>query len=157
MLISLSALSLGTTAQAAPAPGDDFAYTNEQFADIQMLRYKVEVSTDSRFVRKRSSTTSPKPRSPVVTFSTIKTADTIFVSATCLKPSIVTIAATASPKDFQAFVTYVKRFWFSSGLHHHYGNEKFVPGFSEQWLRTTLRSLNYTLDEAIYPVLFDPT
>ena len=42
MLISLSALSLGTTAQAAPAPGDDFAYTNEQFADIQMLRYKVE-------------------------------------------------------------------------------------------------------------------
>ncbi len=42
MLISLSALSLGATAQAAPAPGDDFAYTNEQFADIQMLRYKVE-------------------------------------------------------------------------------------------------------------------
>ena len=42
MLISLSALSLGTSAQAAPAPGDNFAYANEQFADIQMLRYKVE-------------------------------------------------------------------------------------------------------------------
>ena len=36
--------------------------------------------------------------------------------------------------DFQALTVYLKRLWFSSGIHHHYGSEKFVPGFSQDFL-----------------------
>ena len=156
MLISLSALGMGTSAQAAPAPGDDFAYTNEQFADIQMLRYKVE-GFDQLSLRQKTLIYH-------LAEAALAGRDILYDQNGRYNLRIRDMLETVyrdyrgdrKSKDFQDFVTYVKRFWFSSGLHHHYGNEKFVPGFSEQWLRTTLRSLNYTLDEAIYPVLFDP-
>ena len=156
MLISLSALSLGTSAQAAPAPGDNFAYANEQFADIQMLRYKVE-GFDRLSLRQKTLIYH-------LSEAALAGRDILYDQNgrynLRLRDMLETVyrdyRGDRKSKDFQAFVTYLKRFWFSSGLHHHYGNEKFVPGFSEQWLRTTLRSLNYTLDEALYPVIFDP-
>lgn len=42
--------------------------------------------------------------------------------------------------EFQALVTYLRRLWFSSGIHHHYGSEKFEPDFSEAYLREAIRS-----------------
>ena len=59
-------------------------------------------------------------------------------------------------KDFQGLTLYLKRVWFSAGIHHHYGNEKFVPEFSEKWLRTTLASLNYKVEDEVLDAIFNP-
>ena len=70
--------------------------------------------------------------------------------------------------DFHALETYLKRVWFSNGIYHHYGCEKFVPGFSESFLRKAVRSVNpqklplkenQTIDnfiEELFPVIFNP-
>lgn len=69
--------------------------------------------------------------------------------------------------DFRALETYLKRVWFSSGIHHHYGCEKFKPGFSADYLRhalTLVDACNLPLSEgetvsdlcdALFPVIFD--
>ena len=41
-------------------------------------------------------------------------------------------------KNFKALEEYLKRMWFSNGIHHHYGSEKFVPGFTRKWLQDTV-------------------
>lgn len=43
--------------------------------------------------------------------------------------------------EWQGFVEYLRRLWFSSGIHHHYGSEKFVPAFSESFLRSAIKQL----------------
>ena len=53
--------------------------------------------------------------------------------------------------DFKAFETYLKRLWFSSGIHHHYGSEKFVPEFSKEWF-----AAETGCSEEILNVLFNP-
>ena len=70
--------------------------------------------------------------------------------------------------DFKAFTVYLKRVWFSNGIHHHYGCEKFKPGFSEAFFRQALKRVpaeklpldaGQSADElcdALVPVLFDP-
>mgnify|MGYP000069643777 FL=1 len=70
--------------------------------------------------------------------------------------------------DFQAFTVYLKRVWFSNGIHHHYGCEKFKPGFSETFFREAVRNVpadklpleeGQTAEELcdlLAPVIFDP-
>ncbi len=70
--------------------------------------------------------------------------------------------------DFLALTTYLKRVWFSNGIHHHYGSEKFVPGFSPAFFRQALKSADesklplqpgQTVDglcDEVFPVIFDP-
>lgn len=70
--------------------------------------------------------------------------------------------------DFKGMEVYLKRVWFSNGIHHHYGCEKFVPEFSEAWFRKVVAALprdvwervGYTSADALLavlcPVIFDP-
>lgn len=70
--------------------------------------------------------------------------------------------------DFLALEVYLKRVWFSSGIHHHYGSNKFVPGFSQDFLKTCLTNIEPSLllwdgDETLeafcqelFPVIFNP-
>ena len=69
--------------------------------------------------------------------------------------------------EFKALEVYLKRVWFSSGIHHHYGCEKFKPGFSADYLRNVLHQVNpsmlplksgETIDQMcdeLFPVIFD--
>ncbi|MDR0833335.1 MAG: dipeptidyl peptidase 3 [Candidatus Symbiothrix sp.] len=71
--------------------------------------------------------------------------------------------------DYKAFEVYTKRVWFSNGIHHHYGEEKFLPGFSEDFFTNAVCELDPALIPArkgqsadaflaeIIPVMFDPT
>jgi dipeptidyl-peptidase-3 len=58
--------------------------------------------------------------------------------------------------DFRHFEVYLKRVWFSNGIHHHYGCEKFRPDFSEQFFRDALVDVDYPVDEELLRVIFDP-
>ncbi len=72
-------------------------------------------------------------------------------------------------REMEALTVYLKRAWFSNGIHHHYGCEKFVPGFSADFFRKALLSVDATklplsagesvetLCDEVFPVIFDPT
>jgi dipeptidyl-peptidase-3 len=56
--------------------------------------------------------------------------------------------------NWKAFETYIKRVWFSNGIHHHYSNDKLKPGFSEEYLNELLKATNTTLEGAAFSVIF---
>ena len=155
MFISLSALGAGG-ALSATAQTDDFKYTNEQFADIQMLRYKVE-GFEQLSLRQKTLIYH-------LSEAALAGRDILFDQNGRYNLRIREMLETVyrdykgdrKSKDFQGLTLYLKRVWFSAGIHHHYGNEKFVPEFSEKWLRTTLASLNYKVEDEVLDAMFNP-
>ena len=59
-------------------------------------------------------------------------------------------------EEFAAFERYLKRVWFSNGIHHHYSEDKFLPEFSQDWFIAACEQAGVQYDEAILPVMFDP-
>ena len=59
-------------------------------------------------------------------------------------------------EEFAAFERYLKRVWFSNGIHHHYSEDKFLPEFSQKWFETACADAGVQYDAAILPVMFDP-
>ena len=155
MILSLSALGVGGAA-TANAQTDNFNYTNEQFADIQMLRYKVE-GFEKLSLRQKTLIYH-------LSEAALAGRDILFDQNGRYNLRIREMLETVyrdykgdrKSKDFQGFTLYLKRVWFSAGIHHHYGNEKFVPEFSEKWLRTTLASLNYKVEDEVLDAIFNP-
>ena len=155
MILSLSAMGVGGAA-TANAQTDNFNYTNEQFADIQMLRYKVE-GFEKLSLRQKTLIYH-------LSEAALAGRDILFDQNGRYNLRIREMLETVyrdykgdrKSKDFQGLTLYLKRVWFSAGIHHHYGNEKFVPEFSEKWLRTTLASLNYKVEDEVLDAMFNP-
>ena len=155
MFLSRSALGAGG-ALSATAQTDNFKYTNEQFADIQMLRYKVE-GFEQLSLRQKTLIYH-------LSEAALAGRDILFDQNGRYNLRIREMLETVyrdykgdrKSKDFQGLTLYLKRVWFSAGIHHHYGNEKFVPEFSEKWLRTTLASLNYKVEDEVLDAMFNP-
>lgn len=155
MILSLSAMGVGDAA-TANAQTDNFNYTNEQFADIQMLRYKVE-GFEKLSLRQKTLIYH-------LSEAALAGRDILFEQNGRYNLRIREMLETVyrdykgdrKSKDFQGLTLYLKRVWFSAGIHHHYGNEKFVPEFSEKWLRTTLASLNYKVEDEVLDAMFNP-
>ncbi|MCB0689268.1 MAG: dihydrofolate reductase, partial [Saprospiraceae bacterium] len=59
-------------------------------------------------------------------------------------------------EDWQNFMIYVKRVWFSSGIHHHYSMQKFTPGFTRDYLNILLSETKTTLSDEAMQAIFDP-
>ena len=59
-------------------------------------------------------------------------------------------------EEFAAFERYLKRVWFSNGIHHHYSEDKFLPEFSVEWFMEACHKAGVLYDVAILPVMFDP-
>ncbi|MGM9620845.1 MAG: dihydrofolate reductase [Bacteroidaceae bacterium] len=73
-----------------------------------------------------------------------------------------------SSREFAAFAVYMKRVWFSNGIHHHYGCEKFQPAFTREFLHQAIGMLfqegistgydsQEMLEEELFPIIFDPS
>ena len=60
-----------------------------------------------------------------------------------------------SSDDWKKFETYLKRIWFSNGIHHHYSNDKFEPGFSIEFLEKLLNESNVELNKEAFEVIFN--
>ena len=143
--------------------------THERFADIQMLRYELKGFEDLSLNQKMYIYCLSKAilMGRDITFDQQgkynlrirKTLEAIFQHYQGNRES----------EEFQAFVVYLKRVWFASGIHHHYGCEKFVPGFSEEYFYHLVEGIaddklplkkgeskEDLLDELV-PVIFDPT
>ncbi|MCM1346818.1 MAG: dipeptidyl peptidase 3 [Bacteroides sp.] len=157
-----------TTSAVASAKTDDFQYANERFADLQMLRYKVE-GFENLSLRQK---TLIYYLSEAALWGRDILCDqngryNLRVRRT-LEAVYENYAGGRGSEDFKALEVYLKRVWFSNGIHHHYGCEKFVPGFSEAFFRTAVKSIDSSrlpladgqtadglLDE-ICPVMFRP-
>ncbi len=59
-------------------------------------------------------------------------------------------------KDWAAFILYAKQVWFSSGIHHHYSNDKFIPGFSLDYFAGLMNAVGATLSKEALEAMFDP-
>lgn len=59
-------------------------------------------------------------------------------------------------EEFAAFERYLKRVWFSNGIHHHYSEDKFPPEFTREWFVAACEAAGVQYDAAILPVIFDP-
>jgi dipeptidyl-peptidase III len=164
MTMIISTTAIASAAQTA----DNFKYNDQKFADIQMLRYKVE-----------DFESLPLQQKTLVYYlhkAALCGRDILF-DQNCrynlrIRKMLETVytdyQGKRSGKDYDAFVVYLKRVWFSNGIHHHYGSEKFVPGFSEKFLDKAVRSVpasklplaqGQTVDQfisEIFPVIFNP-
>ena len=60
-------------------------------------------------------------------------------------------------QDWAVFEKYLKRVWFSNGIHHHYSEDKFLPEFTQEWFVNACEKAGVSYDPAILPVMFDPT
>ena len=133
-MISAAFMAAGCNTSTQPTAEDTFEYTNERFADLQMLRYKVEGFEDL--------TLKQKTFIYYLQEAALYGRDILFDQngkynlriRKMMEDAYVNYDGDRTHKDFVAFETYLKRLWFSNGIHHHYGCEKFVPEFSREWL-----------------------
>lgn len=147
--------SMFGAAQTATA-ADEFKYTDEQFADIQMIRYQVH-GFDQLTLRQKTLVYYLQE-------AALSGRDILFDQngrynlriRRAFEQIYTQYKGDKKSADWQGFETYLKRLWFSSGIHHHYGCEKFEPTFSEKWLREALSSVGAQLEEEIFPVIFNP-
>lgn len=146
-----------------------FNYTDEKFADLQLLRYRLPGFDALSLEQKKyiyylskaalSGRDITTDQFGAYNIRIRKLLEAIFVGYNGNRDSV----------EFQNLVIYLKRLWFSNGIYHHYGCEKFVPGFSSSYLREVIdntdKSLlplkeNETIDSfcnELFPVIFDPT
>ena len=107
--------------------------TQERFADIQMLRYELKGFENLSLTQKIYIYCLSK--------ATLLGRDITFDQQgkynlrirKTLEAVYRHYEGNRESEDFKAFEVYLKRVWFASGIHHHYGCEKFVPGFSEEF------------------------
>ena len=147
---------------------ETFSYQDEQFADLQMLRYRVDgfekLTTAQKTLIYYLSEAALAGRDILwdqngkYNLRIRKTLETIYTD----------YPGDRNDEEFKAFTVYLKRVWFSNGIHHHYGCEKFKPGFSEDFFRKALEQVpadklpldaGQSPDElcnVLTPVLFDP-
>lgn len=148
---------------------EEFNYIVDQFADLQILRYQVPGFANLSLRQKqllyhlseaalmgRDILFDQNGRYNLVIRRTL---EAVYQYGTVDKSSA----------DYQAFEVYLKRVWFANGIHHHYGEDKFAPGFSEAFFEAAVRSVDASLlplraDETVdallsrlKPVIFDPT
>ena len=119
--------------------------TNERFADIQMLRYELKGFEDLSLNQKLYIFCLAKATlmGRDITFDQQgkynlrirKTLETVYLH----------YEGDRECEEFKAFEVYLKRIWFASGIHHHYGCEKFKPGFSEEYFYHLLENIGEEL------------
>lgn len=165
--------------------------THERFADIQMLRYELKgfdalslnqklyiyclakatlMGRDITFdqqgkynLRIRKTLEAIYRHYKGIIGEAIENTETVCDSTTQIETSSV-----CDSEEFKAFEVYLKRVWFASGIHHHYGCEKFKPGFSEEFFYQLMEEVSEDelplkrgeskedLLAQLVPVIFDP-
>ena len=146
----------------------DFSYSDTRFADIQMLRYRLDGFEEL--------TLGQKKLIYYLSEATLFGRDITFdqfgrynLKIRKLLEAVYTSAeAGRDTEQSEALGTYLKRVWFSNGIYHHYGCDKFKPGFTPGYLRNMVMALpeqvlplsggqtREQLCDELFPVIFDP-
>ena len=147
---------------------DDFDYTVEQFADLQILRYKVKDFD--------KLTLKQKELVYYLSQAALEGRDILYdqngkynlVIRRMLETVYTDYQGDRNDSNFVNLEVYLKRVWFSNGIHHHYASDKFVPGFTPEFFRAALESVDADklpldkgqtvaqLCDEVFPVIFNP-
>ena len=146
----------------------DSFYVDERFADIQMLRYRLEGFEQLTLQQK----TLVYYLSQATLFGRDITFDQFGKYNLRIRRTLEAIYTDVhidrDTDDFHALTEYLKRVWFSNGIYHHYGCEKFCPSFSSDYLRQALQQVDASrlplhdgqqvdeLCDELFPVIFNP-
>lgn len=167
-IMILSSLCFACTANRKGEPVEKFDYNVEKFADLGILRYQAK-NWDKLSLEQKKLVYS-------LNEAALHGRDIVFdqnnrynlAVRRVLEAIYQNYQGDKTAEDYQQFVVYLKRVWFSSGIHHHYGQEKFPPGFSEDFFVNAVKSLDLSLvplregasvDDflaEIKPVIFNP-
>lgn len=133
----------------------EFEYLVEQFADLKVLRYQIPGFEEL--------TLKEKELVYYLTQAGLAGRDIIWDQnyrhnleiRAALENIYKTYTGDKSTKDWDAFEVYLKRFWFSSGIHHHYSNDKIRPDFSTEYLNYLLAETDTELKGEAFDVIFN--
>lgn len=176
ILIAMTGLSImgascpgGQKQVDASTEKQELVYEVDSFADIQVLRYDVP--------KFEELTLQQKELVYYLSMAALEGRDILFdqnnrynlAIRRTLEAIYENYKGDKTTSDYKEFETYLKRVWFSNGIHHHYGEDKFLPGFSKEFFTEQVKALpaklvpvkeKQSVDEflkMITPVMFDPT
>lgn len=138
---------------------EQFRYTDERFADIQMLRYRLDGFEALTLRQKLYIYYLAKATLCGRDITTDQFGRYNLRIRKVLEAIYERYEGDRTTAEYKALETYLKRVWFSSGIHHHYGCEKFVPAFTEEYFRQVVDCCgceDENIDE-LCKVIFDPT
>ena len=128
-MVTASLLSACADKKNAQSQTEDFSYSVEQFADLEILRYRVP-GFESLSLRQKELVyyldQNGKWNLPIR-----RTLEAVYTQYKGDKES----------SDFKALEKYLKQVWFANGIHHHYSTDKFTPEFSQTFFEEAVRSL----------------
>ena len=155
------AMTLMTTScHKDEAKSDEFDYTVDRFADIEVLRYKVPGFEDLSLQRKQLIY--------YLTEAALWGRDILWDQNNeynlpirrMLEAVYTNYDGDRDSKDFKNFERYLKQVWFANGIHHHYSTDKFTPEFSREFLAAELEKLpagDWTASQdTIFELIFNP-
>ena len=138
-----------------PVVEEKFDYTVDQFADLKILRYQIPGWDNLSLEKKKlvyylvqaglSGRDIMWDQNYRHNLTIRKALENVYTSYNGDKNS----------DDWKAFETYLKRVWFSNGIHHHYSNDKLKPEFSKEYLTTLLTETNTELTGEALEVIFN--
>lgn len=156
------------TEKDADQTQDNFNYVVDQFADLQILRYQVpgfeSLTLQQKQLLYHLSEAAQMGRDILFdqnnryNLAIRRTLEAVYQQYNGDK----------SDEQYKAFETYLKRVWFSNGIHHHYAEDKILPAFSKDFFTTSVKNIDssslplregQTVDQfltEIVPVIFDP-
>lgn len=146
---------------------NSFSYTVEQFADLQILRYRVPGFEQLSLRRKQLIY--------YLSQAALEGRDILFDQngkynlqiRRLLEAVYIHFEGNRETGQFKALEVYLKRVWFANGIHHHYACDKFVPGFSADYLSELIHALPVSvlplengetpaaMCDKLFPVIFD--
>lgn len=143
------------TEQTTKASDAEFHYTVDEFADIKILRYQIP-GWDELSLKKQKLVY-------YLTQAGLEGRDIIwdqnYKHNLKIRKALENIYANyegdKSSDDWKNFETYLKRVWFSNGIHHHYSNDKIKPEFDQTYLKELLSTTNTELEGEAFEVIFN--
>lgn len=168
IMAALSLLTACGGTSKTTAEAEKFDYTVEKFADLQILRYRVPGFEELSLKQKELVY--------YLTEAALQGRDILFdqngkynlTIRRMLEAVYTGYQGDKNSTEFKAMEVYLKRVWFSNGIHHHYGCEKFLPGFTPEFFKQAVSSVEVStlplepgqtvgqLCDEIFPVIFDP-
>jgi dipeptidyl-peptidase-3 len=135
--------------------GTEFEYVVDQFADIKVLRYQIP-GWDKLTLKEQKLvyylTQAGLAGRDIIWDQNYKYNLTI---RKALESIYQNYKGDKTTQDWKNFEIYLKRVWFSNGIHHHYSSEKIKPEFSAEYFNTLLKKTNTVLDSKIAEILFN--
>lgn len=147
---------------------EDFVYSGERFADLQMLRYRLNGFEDLTIKQKKLIYYLAEATLSGRDITTDQFGKYNLQIRRLMELVYLHFKGVRHSENYRAFEVYLKRIWFSNGIYHHYGCEKILPAFDEQFLRSAIADVDADLlpkverqsvedfCQELFPVIFDP-